>query len=1002
MKHHSKKILPLAIALASAQAFSQEQEKDETTLYDAALEEIYVEGVRAADANARAAERSKDNFSSIVTQDDAGNFSDQNVAELLQRMPGITLQRSEGEGKFVNLRGLGAGMVSVRMDGGVMANAGGGTDETLEDRAFSLDSLPSDVLQSIEVNKSLTPDMDLDAIGGSINVKTLSALDRGRDTYKLRLQNYYADQGGENSPKVTLQGTNLFLDDTLGVAYTGSWEKRVTQGYQTKHHDKTLPQYVNLGDQRMLIPWEFTTYQENAERERLAALLNLEYRPDDNSRYHLKINHTSYSDDDIAQREYYRFNFQNGDEELRFLDGDNQVFAGQDVDLQQQFFIQESEVTTNTFALGGENYFGDGWKVDYELVSSRSENEKPDGRRVQFRLREQFAAGSFGEDFLNGQIISLQQMQELEATGSISSGAASNGNTYEFGSVVQPNLLYDNLFLEDNLRKDEVDQFSLNLRKDWDDDGWLNYVKAGVKANQRTRSNDKNRVSIVPGDKAIAGCAGDAECRDMARARLGAFDNYILANPNFDHAVITRGEAERLIDVTRVIGDNYDVEERELESTKLDYELTEDSSAAYAMAEFQVLPEATLIAGARYERTEFASTGYMALRNDRNETGPLVQPLESLDISLPLEEVGNDYDVFLPALHYRHELSEDLLARAALWTSFSRPDFGKSRGFFEVTDRVEFCNTDPDYTGDVKCSDDPKAFGIARGQELEYQAQWFEMSSNNSVRIGNPGLDPMRATNLDLSLSWYGEDTFLEGAFFYKDIKDFIVDANGVSVNIAELPFRLPVEQVDLFRIPADLTIDNANTYLNGESAEVYGVELSYSQYFEGRWEDHKIGRWLDNIFVQSNLTLQSSEGNVGDSVRVGSIQLPETADTAANLTLGWENDDFSVRFITNYTSETLKRIGGCTAEDKAADAELGYAANCSAWGDMYKDESLTFDIKATYRVMEGMRVYFDAVNITDSVDQYYFAGNADSGGPILFNVEQYGPGYQLGLTMDF
>ncbi|MBB3063461.1 TonB-dependent receptor [Microbulbifer rhizosphaerae] len=1010
MKHHSKKILPLAIALASAQAFSQEEQ--DNTLFDAALEEIYVEGVRAADANARAAERSKDNFSSIVTQDDAGNFSDQNVAELLQRMPGVTLQRSEGEGKFVNLRGLGPGMVSVRMDGGVMANAGGGTDETLEDRAFSLDSLPSDVLQSIEVNKSLTPDMDLDAIGGSINVKTLSALDRGRDTYKLRLQNYYADQGGENSPKVTLQGTNLFLDDTLGVAYTGSWEKRVTQGYQTKHHGGTLPQYVNaeLNGERMLVPWEFTTFQENAERERMAALLNLEYRPDDSSRYHLKINHTSYSDDDIAQREYYRFNYgpdRDGPNDepdgitdnLVYIDKGNRVFGGSEVDLQQQFFIQESEVTTNTFALGGENYFGDGWKVDYEVVSSRSENEKPDGRRVAFRLRDQYAVGSFGEDFLNGQIISPAQLNELAETGSISGAAVSTGNSYEYGSVVQPNLNYDNLFLENNLRKDEVDQFSLNLRKDWDDDGWLNYVKTGVKANQRTRSNDKNRVSIVPFDRAVAGCAGDVDCLTMAGSRLGDFDNYILANPNFDHAVITRSEAERLIDITRTIGDNYDQEERELDSTKLDYELTEDSSAAYVMAEFQVLPEATLIAGARYARTEFTSTGYMALRNDRNEDK---EGLESLDISLPLEGVSNDYNVFLPALHYRHEVGENLLARAALWTSFSRPDFGKSRAFFEVTDRVEFCNTDPNAEEFGDCDEDPKALGVGRGEDLEYQAQWFEMSSNNSVRIGNPGLDPLRATNLDLSLSWYGEDTFLEGAFFYKDIKDFIVDANGVSVNIAELAFHVPVEQVDQFRIPADLTIDNANTYLNGESATVYGVELSYSQYFEGRWEDHKIGRWLDNIFVQSNLTLQSSDGKVGDTVRAGSIQLPETADSSANLTLGWENDDFSLRFITNYTSEILKRIGGCTAEDKAADAELGYAENCRAWGDVFQDESLTFDIKATYRVMEGMRVYFDAVNITDSVDQYYFAGNSDSGGPILFNVEQYGPGYQLGLTMDF
>jgi len=997
---YKKQILAMAIAMAtSASLVAQEAEKEQQEESSgAAVEEVYVEGVRAADVNARAAERDKDNFSSIVTQDDAGNFSDQNVAELLQRMPGITLQKSEGEGKFVNLRGLGAGMVSVRMDGGAMANAGGGTDETLEDRAFSLDSLPSDVLQSIEVNKSLTPDMELDAIGGSINVKTLSALDRGKNTYKLRVQNYYQEQAEENSPKLTLQGTNLFLNDTIGVAYTGSWEQRKTQGAQTKHHGSTLPQYVELGGEQMIIPWEFTTFEENAERERIAGLLNVEYQPNDNSRYHVKLNHTSYSDNDIALREYYRFNWDNGDEDLQFIDREAQVFGGSSVDLQQQFFIQESEVETNTVSIGGENRFGDGWEVDYEVVSSRSENSKPDGRRVQFRLRELNALGSYSDYSLNGQLVSGPQLDELISTGKISSGAISNPNGgYQYGSAVQPNLNYDNLFLEDSIREDAVDQFSLNLRHDWDS-GLVNYVKTGVKVNQRERSNDKNRSSIVPFDRAVAGCAGDLDCVALAGSRLGDFETYIPDNPAFDNAVITRAEAERLINGTRAIGDNYDTEQRELDSTKLDYELTEDTAAAYLMAEMQVLPEATLIAGARYAYTDFTSTGYLALRNDRNEDS---EGLTSLDIALPLEKTGNDYGVFLPALHYRHELNDNLLGRASIWTSFSRPDFGKSRAFFEVTDRVVFCNTDPDSEFVGQCNEDPNDIGSARG-DVEYQKEFFEMSGDNTVRIGNPALDPMRATNLDLSLSYYGESTFLEGALFYKDITDFIVDANGIRMNIADTPFDLPIDQVGLFDIPADLELTNVNTYLNGESAKVYGMELSFSHYFDGQWEDHNIGRYLDNIFVQSNLTLQSSDGNVGDSVRADSIQLPETADTAANLTLGWENDDFSIRFIANYTSEILKRIGACTAADKAADVELGYAGNCRVWADMYQDESLTFDVKATYRVADGVRAYFDAVNLSDNADQQYFAGNADSGGRILYNVEAYGPAVQLGLTVDF
>src|SRR5690606_24617024 len=160
--------------------------------------------------------------SSIITVDDAGNFADQNVAESLRRLPGITLQQSEGEGRFINLRGLGPGFTSVHMNGAEIANGSGGANEE-EGRGFSLDSLTADVLQSIEVNKTLTPDMDLNSIGGSVNVKTVSALDRGKNDLKFKAQGIYQDLLGDTSPKLTLQGTNTFADRTVGLAYSVSW-----------------------------------------------------------------------------------------------------------------------------------------------------------------------------------------------------------------------------------------------------------------------------------------------------------------------------------------------------------------------------------------------------------------------------------------------------------------------------------------------------------------------------------------------------------------------------------------------------------------------------------------------------------------------------------------------------------------------------------------------------------------------------------------------------------
>ncbi|HEX7027179.1 MAG TPA: TonB-dependent receptor [Gammaproteobacteria bacterium] len=985
----------MASGFVTAQA--QDDVQSENNQVD---EEIVVEGVRGAELNAREAERSKDIFSSIITQDDAGNFADQNVAESLQRLPGITLQKSEGEGKFINLRGLGPGFVSVNMNGSDLANAGGGP-EGVEDRGFSLDAIPADVLQSIEVLKTLTPDHDLDSIGGSVNVKTLSALDRGRDSLKVTAQGFYQEFSEEWSPKFTLQGTKLLADDTFGIGYSLSYEERVTQVYETRHHNTDVPRYIQVddtelppptaGSPRMLIPWELENRQENAERERMAVLIDFEYRPSDTSKYFARLSRTEYTDNDEALREYYRF-AQSGDEETAYIDLETNTFGVGGADLQHQFFIQESTTITDVFSVGGENLFGENWTLNYDLSTSRAEDEKPDGRRVQFRLRDLAVLGRFGPEFINGQVVTPAQLAELGGLADVAGTGGNGPSGYQPGEVVQPFMLYDNIFIEPGFREDTIDQLTLDLRKDYNS-GFVNYIKTGFKIQNRERDRDRDRASVVPGDKAIEGCMGDLECVTFAGSRLGDFETYISEQPAFDHAFITRSEAERLLAITRPIADNYDPDNVEIESNRLDYNLTEDTSALYFMAEFQLSDHETLIAGARYEQTDFESDGYLTIRNDRSEDP---DSLTSLDIAIPLEGTSNSYSDIFPSLHYRNELREDLLIRAALWTSFSRPSFEQNRAFAEIADRVIFCNNDSANSAFGECSDDPADL---QGDELNYddayKADNLVLSPENSFRFGNPKLDPMTSVNLDFSIGWYAsEDLFLQAAIFYKDIDDFIVDVSGADIALNQLAFTLPVDQVTAFVIPSDLVVTNGTTYLNGEGAEVYGLELTYNHYFTQGM--------LNGFFIQSNLTFLDSEASVGETIRASEIQLPDQADVTYNLTLGWENDDISVRFITNYHSEILKRIGACTAADIQADAVAGFPENCRDWADVYQDEAVSYDIKATYQITDDLKLYFDALNITDEVDFHYFEGNRFSNGNILFRSERYGNSYQIGLNYRF
>jgi iron complex outermembrane receptor protein len=592
------RLLPLAIGMAVSISVSAQDDATQ----EREVEEVIVQGVRSAELNARDLERENDAFSSIISQDDAGNFADQNVAEALQRLPGVTLQKTEGEGRFITVRGLGPGFVTVNMNGSELASSNSDT------RAFALDAVPADLLGSIEVFKSLTPDMDLNSIGGTVNVKSVSAFDRNKNSLKMNVQNYQQDFDGEASPKISLQGTHLFADDTIGIGYSFSHETRNTKVYETRHHADTNMRYIQVDvpgvpaptedSTRMLIPFEFETREEDAERERTAGSLDFGFRPTDDGEYYFRYARTELVDMDIALREYYRFG-QALAGHSAYVDLDSNTFGVVNADLQHQYFIQEGSSTTDAYSLGGKNIFSD-WTLDYDYSKSTGEFEKPDGRRVQFRTRFLPLLGRFGEDFINGQVISPAQMSDLGGGdfSSISStiGGFGGANGYQAGERVQSGMLYDNIFIEDSFRTDTLDQISANLRKNYDN-GLVNYIKTGFKIKGRERDRNKDRWSIVPSNFPD-GCASD-DCIAAINSSLGDYGTYDAGNPNFDHNFITLSETERLLNLTTPVAKFTDPNRTDQESRNEDYVLTEDTAAAYFMTELQLSDSSFLIAGLR-------------------------------------------------------------------------------------------------------------------------------------------------------------------------------------------------------------------------------------------------------------------------------------------------------------------------------------------------------------------------------------------------------------------
>ncbi|MFK3864415.1 TonB-dependent receptor [Pseudoalteromonas rhizosphaerae] len=932
------------------------------------IEIIAVTGVYQADLKARAMERDAKAFSSVIATDDMGNFVDQNVAESLRRIPGVTLERSEGEGKYIAVRGLGPKFVSVSMNGAELSGAG-------DERKIGLDGITSDSLGAIEVFKTLTPDMNLNSIGGAVNVKAISAYDRGKNTLKMKLQDSYSEIREEHSPKFSLDGTQLFLDEKIGVGFALSYEDRKTQVDEVRHHSTRelnfLQGGIGLSEEQLgvapeiLIPAQLENRREIADRTRTTATLNFEFKPSEDSFYYLRGNYSNYTDGDIAQREFY--NFYNGDEadEVIYVNAETKEFALSDVDVFNQYFIQEGETTTTNFSVGGENYIADSWRVDYEFAYSKTEDKSVGDRRAQFRERENIVYGKGSRDNIIAKVLTPAEAAAL-------GGFALKDDEDVFAGEADgdisdlSNMEYDNLFMEDSTRTDEITSLKLNLQKDFDYQ-YLNFIKVGGTYNEREHYNNKDRWSYTVNS---ADCGGDQTCMDVATSNITDYNYAVPAGGLFTYPFVSQQDVEYIVNSTKITRESATGGEESIDSTKEDYTLTEDTYAAFIMAEMPLSEQLTVITGVRYAHTEFSSTGFMSLENDDWDFGND----KMLDLAIPLPESSITYSEFFPSIHVRYEPSDQILVRTSLWTSYTRPSFKQARGFAKFDDDISLC--DPTTN---ECYSSPD------GQSA-IELQGYILGPDNAVQVGNPNLVAMTSDNFDASFGWYpSKELFMEAAVFYKNIDNFIVDVTGIQMGINELPLTLPVNQVSDFAIPQDLVLNQVDITLNGDKATVYGIELSYNQFFE------------NGLFWQSNMTFVKSEAELDATIRQDKMPLPGQADVTGNIAVGWEDESFSLRLISNYRSDILEEVGSCPVSANKADSQT-----CKTWADIYQDDIMTFDIKVKYDFSKSLSVYFDAINLTDESDLRYFTGNEQSGGEILYQREDYGRTFQLGMNYKF
>jgi TonB-dependent receptor len=253
-----------------------------------ALEAFTVAGEREGNALAVTQQRQAPNVKNVIAADAFGNVADQNLGNLLMRLPGVAEEILEGEVASVAVRGIAADMNAVTVDGTRSATGNTGTFN----RGFAIDRIPADFVERIEVTKALTPDMDGDSIGGAVNLRTKSPLDRkGRFASYMAGTSWNLDRD-TFTPIGSLTYSDTFgADQRAGVLFTSSYNKThkprdsVYQNWQTTAVTD-LPAYF----------WMPTLGEDSLEHERTGLGARVDVKLGSAHRLSLSTMYSEYTD----------------------------------------------------------------------------------------------------------------------------------------------------------------------------------------------------------------------------------------------------------------------------------------------------------------------------------------------------------------------------------------------------------------------------------------------------------------------------------------------------------------------------------------------------------------------------------------------------------------------------------------------------------------------------------------------------------------------------------
>ncbi|GLX77362.1 TonB-dependent receptor [Thalassotalea insulae] len=936
-----KSVICTAVLCSMGLAHAEEVEVDKKKADEKeAIEVIEVSGILASSARNLSIKRLSNAMVDAITAEDIGKFPDKNVADSLQRVPGVVIQRSGGEGSTVSIRGLSSDLTFTQLNGNFIASSPGEPS-----RSFDYALLPSAMIQKVEVFKSPEARLDEGGVGGTVLLHTRKPFDMDANSGTFAIESTYADVTDDHEPQFT--GVYSWKNDaeTFGVLagytkqertnrslsgsantwrWTGPSSTSADVNGQLVENTLTNASVVDARGRQYEGVWvpQFTrvgVFEETRDREGFQ--FTTQWRPTDN--LELAFNYFGFKlglDSTLSAIDMPEWSLTNGTVTNVSLDDSETIITGLDYSVgatgteEMMHFpwvrgvYNREESTSDTFDFSG-LYTGDYFQLKF--VAGHTEAEG--GPKERYEAAYYASNKDTGEAEIenaaqySGWAIKDNKMTMYMDPNILTNLQAGIGGGVDPGSS---NSSFVRSSLEEDYAQLDLD-FDVEL-------GIFHTIRAGAKYRNATLHRETRNTFYLSPDFDIA--AGEASANGITRA-----DSYQWNDGMPDAAAIMNfnpmGNIPGGFNINIMPSINWDryasyLSDNFVKYTRREpnfiYDIEEKITSAYLQGDFQSDRYRGNL-GVRVVKTDTtgASTDLFTFFKDYwDADGNQLSGDDYSEEEYILVSQNNSDTLVLPSFNIAYEASDKLVIRGAIAKVISRPDYSSLGSQERLTwisnefasDRAEF-NTIPGWSGSG----------------------------------GNKNLKPFEALQTDISFEYYyGEGSAVGIAFFNKDVDNFVVPLTiDTTRDIPSRTFEIAGQTVTAGG--DNVPLENYSTSGNGSDATSRGVEVFIQHAFENGF-----GFYSNYTHNNTNKADVDVAGNkIGESGLIGS------ADFQFNFSGYFENEDFSVRASYNLRGDTL----------------LGIANGMNVYADRYDQ----IDINASYNITDDLVATASVINLTES-----------------------------------